>query len=79
MALQTPLLEGDWVRATSKRGSIIEGQAQHSVGTAGFAHLYILIADEWDTQEIRINVNIWDVEVIKPNNLIWKEKLDRQR
>ena len=43
MSLQQALNEGDWVRAESKYGVVIEGQVTHDKALVGTANLIIMI------------------------------------
>lgn len=70
MSLQQSLGQGDWVRATSTSGSVIEGQAAHDMKRSGSALLVLVIADDQDNrQTIQVNVNFWDVAAIHRNLL----------
>lgn len=73
MALNQALRRGDWVKASSKSGSVIVGQAAHDMSTAGFSRLTITIggdnaiAQPDSTQNVSINVNFWDIETMIHN------------
>lgn len=70
MGLREPLKRGDWLRAETKNGSVIEGQALDSMSMGGYASLLILIqGDGGGSQKIEINVNYWDVSITRKNLL----------
>lgn len=71
MSLKEPVNRGDWVRATSETGSVIEGQSTEDKDTFGYSAMVIAIqGDHGDKlQEITINVNFWDVERLRHNLL----------
>ena len=66
MTLRQSLKRGDWIRAKHKDGGKIVGQAGHDVFWGGSAMMYIKVAS--DTM-VGINVNFWDVKIIKKNVL----------
>lgn len=68
MSLKAPLKKGDWVRATNKKGSVIEAQAANSSSTVGSA-LIQLTLDGIDS--ITINANQWDIEITHKNMLLY--------
>lgn len=73
MALNQALHRGDWVKATSKTGSVIVGQAAHDMHRSGYAALTILVGGDDSiarpeaVKEIEISVNYWDVETTHHN------------
>lgn len=68
MAIKESIFPGDWVRIESSGGSVIEGQANSEIYLGGSAILSITIADDAEnTQSVNINVNFWDVKVVKKN------------
>lgn len=70
MSLQQALNEGDWVRAESKYGVVIEGQVTHDKALLGTANLIIMIDPTAALEEdrtIEINVNFFDVHLVKPS------------
>lgn len=70
MSLQRPLEQGDWVRATSTSGSVIEGQAAHQMKRIGPAKLMLVVGDDQGNRiPIEINVNFWDVDTTRRNLL----------
>lgn len=70
VSLQRPLEQGDWVRATSTSGSVIEGQAAHQLKLIGPAKLMLVVGDDQGNRiPIEINVNFWDVDTTRRNLL----------
>src|SRR5690606_8601439 len=70
MSINHSITTGDWVRATAKNGAVIEGQAVHNLGMSGYPVLEIALHDDSGKRvDVRINVNFWDVYVIRPNLL----------
>lgn len=73
MALKESLHRGDWVKATSKTGAVIVGQAAHDMHRAGYSGLTITIGGDdaishpSQAQNVSINVNFWDVETTHHN------------
>lgn len=69
MSLKKELKRGDWVKATNVRapGSILEGQATHDMALFGRAQLELILGD--NGERVSINVNYWDVEIIRKNLL----------
>lgn len=63
MSLKQRLRKGDWVRA-ERQGLLIEGQATHDMDLTGSAILTIQLPD---TDTVTINVNRWDVSVVREN------------
>lgn len=73
MALKQGLKKGDWVRAvqvidneTFEGGGIIEGQAYHDMDLSGSSCLTVYITD---VASIEINVNFWDVSLLRKNQI----------
>lgn len=66
MSLKQKVKRGDWVRATTAEGSIIEAQALHDLSFPGSASLELLLSGTQNNRTI-LNVNHWDVEVIRRN------------
>lgn len=70
VSLRQPLEQGDWVRATSTSGSVIEGQAAHQMKRIGPAKLMLVVGDDQGNRiPIEINVNFWDVDTTRRNLL----------
>lgn len=70
MSLKQRLHKGDWVRAEAS-GTVIEGQAAHDMERAGSATLLVKVADQ---VIIPVNVNRWDVSVVRENLIPYPEE-----
>ena len=71
MTLKSLITEGDYIRAISDTGSVIEGQSLMNMTRGGSSILIVLISGDGENnpQTVQINVNFWNVEVIKKNQL----------
>ena len=68
--LKSNVRRGDWIKATNKGGAMIEGQADETRPRIGFSSLNIKLDSE---TMVVINVNYWDVDVIKRNYVSLEE------
>ena len=60
--------KGDWVRATHPNGAVVEGQLTQDMPTIGTAVME-LILDKKEGVKVFINVNHWDVKLLRGNLL----------
>lgn len=73
MALNGNLKKGDWIKLTSKTGSVIIGQAGHDKDRGGYARLEVVVGGDNtltrpnEVDVITVNVNYWDVEMTHRN------------
>lgn len=66
MTLKQTLKKGDWIRATNTDGGVVEGQCETQIYLGGSAILPLSLGKGAQTV---INVNFWDIEILRANLL----------